>query len=392
MKTSCKPTVLNKCECEIISIRRVFSAALLLGVLLVFSGLFDGPVFAHKMQVEPVVVTLRPQTTFITVEMSGNGEDVIQAVQVRDAEREGNDGLAAEVEARLETYVNNKLTLEQGGQKLRGTITKLNYWRPDSMDYTKSRFDMLFRYERDPQLADKPFRVKNDLFDYLPNAEAILSVRGIQQRIGTGKTIDFDPSAVSANLARNIREFAVMGMEHIFSGPDHMLFILALLLTAPTFKVLVKTLTGFTIAHSITLILSALSVMVLPSRLVDIVVALSIIYVGAENIYLRDANRYRFFVAAGFGLVHGFGFSYTLREIGLPEQGLAWCLLSFNLGVEIAQVMVCALAFPLLMHLKKRTEHQAQYGGANWPKVVTVMSWGVIAAGAYWMVQRVTGT
>jgi hydrogenase/urease accessory protein HupE len=181
----------------------------------------------------------------------------------------------------------------------------------------------------------------------------------------------------------------VMGVEHIFSGPDHMLFIVALLLLSTSFWPLVKTLTGFTIAHSITLILSALSVVVLDNRLVDIVVALSIIFVGLENIFWKDAARHRFWVAAGFGLIHGFGFSYTLREIGLPEQGLAWSLLSFNLGVEIAQVLLCAIAFPLLLKLRRRLEDDEQYGGMGWPKAMHLASWGVVAMGGYWLIERI---
>jgi hydrogenase/urease accessory protein HupE len=345
--------------------------------------------FAHKLQVEPVVVELRPQKTFIVAMMSGNGEDVIQAVDVRDDERDGNEGLKESVTPRLEAYINEHLVLRQGGQILQGRLEKLEYWRPDSLDYTKSKFEALIRYQRDPSLADKPFQVTSRLFDYLPNAEVILSVSGLQKRIAAGATVDYDPSAVAANLARNIRDFAWMGMEHIFLGPDHMLFILALLVTAPTLGVLVKTLTGFTIAHSITLVLSALSVIVLPNHVVDIIIALSIIYVGLENIFRKDANRNRFLVAGLFGLIHGFGFSYILREIGLPEEGLVWCLLSFNIGVEIAQIIVCAIAFPLLVRFRKHMEHRAQYGGMSWPRVVTAMSWAVVAAGSYWMLQRI---
>ncbi len=342
---------------------------------------------AHKLQVEPVVVVVRPQQTFLTVEMRGNGEDIIQSIQVRDSERMGNS-FAPSVSKRLQTYFNQKLILKQGGQVLHGQLIKLDYSRPDPLDYTTSKFSAILRYPRDPKLAQGKFAVSTGLFDYLPNAQTIFSVGGIQKTLNPGQSIEFDPTAVSTNLWNNIKDFTWMGVEHIFTGPDHMLFILALLLLSTSFWSLVKILTGFTIAHSLTLMLSALSVVVLDAQLVDILVALSIIFVGLENIYWKNAARHRFWVAAGFGLIHGFGFSTTLREIGLPEQGLAWCLLSFNLGVEIAQIILCAIAFPILVRYRHKFEREEQYGGMGWPKAMHFASWGVVAMGGYWLAQR----
>jgi len=347
------------------------------------------PMLAHTTQVEPIIVGIRPQKTFLTVEMRGNGEDIIQAVKVLDAERRGNDFTSA-VSQRLQKYFDDKLLLEQGGQKLSGKIVRLDYWRPDDFDYKKSKFEAVLRYERAPALATGAFKVSSSLFDYLPNAQTILSVGGVQKVLQTGKATDFEPSAVTANLWGNIRDFAWMGIEHIFTGPDHMLFIVALLLISTSFRSLVKTLTGFTIAHSITLILSALSVIVLDTRLVDILIALSIIYVGLENIYSKSADLRRFWLAAAFGLIHGFGFSYSLREIGLPEEGLAWCLLSFNLGVEIAQVLICAVTFPILLRVKSKFERQSEYGGMDWPQAMHIASWCIVAAGSYWMIERLS--
>lgn len=353
----------------------------------VFLGLSAGPGRAHTLQVEPVVVEVRPQETFLTVEIGGNGEDIIQAVKVRDSERVGNDFVPA-VEQRLRDYVDKKLILKQGGQTLRGEIVNLEYWRPDDFDYTKSKFSMILRYNRDVKVAAKPFLVTTHLFDYLPNSQTILSIGGVQKTLNPGQSVEFDPSAVTTNLFNNIKDFTLMGIEHIFTGPDHMLFIVVLLLVSTSFVSLAKTLTGFTIAHSITLIISALSIVVLPNRLVDILIALSIIYVGLENIFWKNSQRHRFWIAAVFGLIHGFGFSYTLREIGLPEQGLVWCLLSFNIGVEIAQLIICAVTFPLLLKLRKKFEHEAQYGGRTWPQAMHAMSWCVVAAGSYWLLQR----
>ncbi len=352
---------------------------------------FLRPAFAHKLQVEPVVVVVHPQDAFLSVEMKGNGEDIVQAVQVRDSERVGNDDFAPAVSKRLETYFNTHLLFQQGGKPLKGQLLKLEYWRPDSLDYTKSNFSAIMRFPRDPKFAKAPFKVKTQLFDYLPNSQTIVSVGGFQKTLYPGESFEVDPSAVTANLANNIKDFTIMGVEHIFTGPDHMLFILALLLVSTSFWSLAKTLTGFTISHSITLMLSALSVVVLNAQLVDVLVAFSIIFVGLENIFWKNANRHRFWVAAAFGLVHGFGFSDTLREIGLPQQGVGWCLLSFNLGVEIAQVILCAIAFPIMLKVKKKFEFEHQYGGMGWPKAMHIASWCVVGMGGYWLVQRLSG-
>lgn len=281
--------------------------------------------------------------------------------------------------------------LRQGGQTLTGKIVRLDYERPDTLDYQTSKFSLIMRYERPAELADKPFEITNSLFDYLPNAQTILSLRGLQKQIGPGQTVNYDPTQVAANLWANIRDFAVLGAEHIFLGPDHLLFILALLLTSNSFWTLVKTLTGFTVAHSITLVLSALDVITIPTLATEILIAVSIIWVGVENIFFPKLEKHRFFLAGAFGLVHGFGFSYILREIGLPEEGLAWTLLSFNIGVEIAQVMVCALVWPILIALKKKFDREAQYGGMGWPKAVKIGSWAVIAMGGFWLIERVAG-
>ncbi|HEX8462993.1 MAG TPA: HupE/UreJ family protein [Abditibacterium sp.] len=369
---------------------RRFSLCLLLAI---FALLFGGAraASAHSLQVEPVVVAVRAQTSYLDVHLRGNGEDIIQAVKVRDSERVGLDNteFVPAVHRRLQDYLNTHLQLSQGGQRLRGEITNLEYWRPDRLDYTTSKFDLTLHYPRDPKVAQAPFRVTTRLFDYLPNARTILSVGGVQKGMTPGQTQEFDPQAVTANLLGNVRDFAVWGAEHIFTGPDHILFILALMLVSTSFKSLVKTLSGFTLAHSITLVLTTLGVVSPPAKLVDVVVALSIVYVGLENVFGKGFGH-RFWVASAFGLIHGFAFAGNLREIGLPDEGVGWCLLSFNLGVEIGQVIICALAYPLMARLRFKMQENARLGGSSdWARAARMASWLVVAAGSFWLVQRV---
>ena len=345
---------------------------------------------AHELQVVPVVVVVRPQNEFFTVELKGNGEDIIQTLNVTPAEREFGE-LKPSIAPRFETYLNQHLKLKQGGNVLTAKLLRLDYARPDADDYKTSTFYAVARYPRDVAVADKKFEISTTLFDYLPNAKTFLSISGTQKLISAGNTVEFDPEAVTANLANNIKDFAVLGFEHILTGYDHILFILALLLTATSFWTLAKTLTGFTIAHSITLILSALEVISINAQLVEIIVPASIIFVGLENIYGRNVQKHRFWIASGFGLIHGVGFSGVLREIGLPQEGLAWCLLSFNLGVEIGQVALCAVAFPVMMKFKKKLEHEEQYGGMGWPLLRRRLSWAIVALGGWYLIKSLIG-
>lgn len=177
----------------------------------------------------------------------------------------------------------------------------------------------------------------------------------------------------SGAQATGTRSFFLMGVEHILTGWDHLLFLMCLLLLGGGFWNLIKIVTAFTIAHSITLGAAVLGIVTLLSRLVDSAIALSIANVAGENIFLPDrAASKRWLVAFIFGLVHGFGFSSVLRELGLPKQGLVWSLLGFNLGVETGQAIVVAIEMPLLLWLRKMPWE---------PRAVSAVSGVVLAIG-----------
>jgi hypothetical protein len=142
-------------------------------------------------------------------------------------------------------------------------------------------------------------------------------------------------------------------VEHILGGYDHLLFLLALLLPGGGLLALAKIVTAFTLAHSVTLSLAVLDVVSLPDRLVEAVIALSIAAVAVENLVLQPTVTRRWIVSFAFGLVHGFGFSSAVRELGLPSAGLVQALVGFNVGVELGQMAVVALALPLLMLLRR---------------------------------------
>jgi hydrogenase/urease accessory protein HupE len=179
-----------------------------------------------------------------------------------------------------------------------------------------------------------------------------------------------------------VRKFVPAGIEHILIGPDHLLFLVGLLLLGGTLRQLALVVSAFTVAHSITLSLAALNIVSPPARIIEPAIALSIVYVGADNLMVRDGRDVRAWIAFGFGFIHGFGFANVLREMDLPRLALGWSLFSFNLGVEIGQLLVVVTVSLLLSALRARSEAAGR-------RLVYVGSIGVIVAGAFWFIQRV---
>ncbi len=161
-------------------------------------------------------------------------------------------------------------------------------------------------------------------------------------------------------------------------GYDHIFFLLGLILIGGSFLNLVKIVSSFTVAHSITLILAALQVVAIPSRLVESVIALSIVYIALENFFIKKTDE-RWLITFIFGLMHGFGFAGVLHELGLPTAGLAVSLLSFNLGVEVGQIIIVAVAFPFI-YLITKTKWQKQ--------IVYGLSSVIMVFGLMWFLER----
>jgi hydrogenase/urease accessory protein HupE len=179
-----------------------------------------------------------------------------------------------------------------------------------------------------------------------------------------------------------IKTFVPAGIHHILIGPDHILFLIGLLLLGGGWKALLKIVTAFTIGHSITLSLAALNIVTPPPNIIEPAIALSIVFVGADNLVRGGGRDVRALIALTFGLVHGFGFANVLREFGLPREALGWSLFSFNVGVEIGQLFIVLLVATALALVRRRSETIGM-------RVAFAGSLVVIAAGTYWFVQRV---
>jgi hypothetical protein len=178
---------------------------------------------------------------------------------------------------------------------------------------------------------------------------------------------------------RGAGSFFLLGIEHILTGYDHLLFLLVLILAGGSLLQLLKIVTAFTLAHTVTLGLAAYDVVTLPGPVVEAVIALSIAYVAAENLFPKYAISRRWTISFVFGLVHGFGFSSVLKEIGLPKENLLLSLLNFNLGVEAGQAVMVVLALPLLLYVRRRP----------WARAFTIaVSAVVLAVGVFLFAER----
>jgi len=224
------------------------------------------------------------------------------------------------------------------------------------------------------------------LFPYDAAHQTFLNVYdgdGLTQAILDGGRTRFEYFAGTRQGAvAVVRKFLPAGIHHILIGPDHLLFLVGLLLLGGTIRQLAVVVTAFTVAHSITLSLAALNLVTPPARIIEPAIALSIVYVGADNLLVREGRDVRAWIAFTFGFIHGFGFANVLREMDLPSRALGWSLFSFNVGVEIGQLIVVITVASALTALRSRSEaagRQLAFAG----------SLVVMAAGTFWFIQRV---
>jgi hydrogenase/urease accessory protein HupE len=209
--------------------------------------------------------------------------------------------------------------------------------------------------------------------------EAMLSERENSVEIG----LPASAKPAVSNQSHSFLTFLALGVEHILTGYDHLLFLFALLMVCRDLRSIATVISCFTIAHSITLALAALDIVKLSPRIVEPMIAASIAYVGIENLIRGDAPKWRWLITFSFGLVHGLGFADALKEFGIGsgQFGIVLPLVGFNLGVEIGQLAVAAIILPILWRLRRHPIFVRQW--------VPGCSVFVALAGSYWMIERI---
>lgn len=278
----------------------------------------------------------------------------------------------------LASYLTDRITVSIDGVACEGRLTGAGVETRQDKTYARSTL----RYDC-PGSPEGDYVVRYDIFS---TEDAIVDNHtniADYQLGGAGGTFVFDQAhrefeTGHTGLTAAVSRFVAIGVEHILSGADHVLFLAVLLIGASGFASVLKIATSFTVAHSVTLALGVLGLVSVPGKIVEPLIALSIAYVAAENI-IGGESRHRLAVVFGFGLLHGLGFASSLSFTEGLSSRLIGSLVSFNAGIEIGQLAIIGLLFPVLLFVRRR----AWSGFAH-----TVATAGAAVVSLVWFVQR----
>jgi len=341
------------------------------------------PAQAHSSSITYVEVAVEARTVAMTLQISNR--DLYEAIGV-DKDRAVTRNEVERARASLLDYVAGRVHVDNGGARCAPDARALSFADKSDGFFAVTRVDYVCKR------TAAAVSVEYDLFfDLDPRHQGLARVElpGQPERqhvfSASARTLHLDRPIT---LVDNLRDYCLLGMEHIFTGYDHLAFLFGLLLVATArglrggTRYILGVVTAFTVAHSVTLIAAGLGWVRLPSRFVESAIALSIAYVAVENLAVREP-KHRWLLTFFFGLVHGFGFASVLAEIGLPPSGVIPSLVSFNVGVELGQLtVVCAVA-PFLLWLVPR------YGQSA--RVRTIGSVVLLVLSSYWFFERVLG-
>ena len=311
-----------------------------------------------------------------SLELRVGPSEIVADLSMAAADAAAIVGSDADV-ARLGSFALQAIDLQIDGRQLEGLVDDIA-WREGNAIRVR------LRYVRTP---GSRLAVRSVVASRLARGHRqLLSIRKDDDSLLAQGMLDANTDGVgdlglASSRADTTLQFFVLGVHHIVGGYDHLLFLGALLLVARGVRDVVTTLTAFTVAHSLTLGLAVTGVVNVPARIVEPLIAASIVYVGLENL-LRQQPPPRWKLTFGFGLIHGFGFAGALRELGIGSSGLAVALPlgSFNLGVEAGQIAVALVTLPLLWALRAQPALSIRLTSAG-----SVL---VVFAGGYWLIER----
>jgi hydrogenase/urease accessory protein HupE len=332
-------------------------------------------------------LTIRQRTNGLEATLTLAVRDAAQLVELdKDHDRIVTQGEFAQTRSQLETAVARQIVIAADGkvakaQSVRSQLDENNNVEV-RLDFGATIFSSLEIQSK--LITSLPLGHRQYL--QIQNAtgetvfERLLSAAADR---ATAEMPDAHSSIAALEAVRSFTNFLSLGVKHILTGYDHLLFLFGLLLVARGFFSSLGIITSFTIAHSITLAVATLHLVQIPSRIVEPLIAASIVFVGIENVLRGDIPKARRMVPFGFGLIHGFGFASALREAGIGSGtgGIVLPLFSFNLGVELGQIMVAALALPIIWKLRENPMFIARWAPA--------CSAAVVLLGSFWFIQRV---
>lgn len=339
----------------------------------VFLILHAPPLFAHPLKVGYADISVREREIDIRLSVNLFELDLLLSLDRNlnaQVEAEELQARAREISA----YLQGKIRVTVGGEALPMEVGLLKVGR--SAD-GKPTLEAKLRFHSSRSLDRFTIQCE-PLTDLGPDHKTLASI----SREGRVEQFVFQQGVVYEGGPRSFWAYAVqflgLGVHHIFIGYDHIAFLLGLLLMGGKLLNIVKIVTSFTLAHSLTLSLAALSVVSLPERLIESGIALSVAYVALENLFFKTFDR-RWLVSFFFGLIHGFGFANVLKEMHLSKAALISSLFFFNVGVEVGQIVIVLLFVPLLWMLG-RTRAYAM--------TIKMASVAIFSVGAFWFFQR----
>ncbi len=335
--------------------------------------------FAHPVPFSYVDLRVEPGGLEIGVVV--HVFDLAHDLNLQPAETLLSDGALKEHAASVTALVEKRLNVS-----VDGTPVSSFAWLPPEViaDRQSVRLRAAYRLPRPPGRLD----VTVLMFPYDPQHKTFLNVyenRSVtaQAILDANRTTFSYFAGTSQGVWAVLRKFVPAGLHHILIGPDHILFLVGLLLLGGSMRQLLLVATAFTIAHSITLSLAALRMVIPPPNAIEPAIALSVVYIGADNLLVSGGGRdTRAWVAFGFGLIHGFGFANVLRDMDLPSRALGWTLFGFNVGVEIGQLLIVAIVASAFAWIRARSETAGR-------RLAVAGSVVVLLAGVFWFVQRV---
>jgi hydrogenase/urease accessory protein HupE len=346
------------------------------GLLAALLLLLARPVLAHPAPFSYIDLRLQPAAIEGTV--VAHIFDLGHDLNIDPAERLLDPVVAAQQSAAIARLLTGRLSVAANGVGLTPV------WSAAEVIPDRQSLRLTVRYA----LSGPPgtMTITTLMFPYDPQHQTFLNVYDgsalTQQILDAGRTkFEYFPGTRQGSFAV-VQRFLPAGIRHIVAGPDHLLFLVGLLLLGGTVRQLAFIVTMFTVANGLTLSLAALNIVSPPARIIDPAIALSIVYVGADNLLIRDGRDVRAWIAFAFGFIHGFGYASVLRDLDLPRRALEWSLLAFNVGLEAGQLLVVAVVATAFAALRSRSEaagRQLAFAGS-----IVVM-----ATGAVWFIQRV---
>ena len=338
---------------------------------------------AHQVKLSTARVTLGgDRTVSVEVALKGSDADRLAGTNVFDAQRDSVDPtLVAASAAPILAYVNAHVAVT--GLDGKACVAGAAVLVPDG-DGVIYRNAFSCRNVR----GDIVYR-STVLTAIDPSARQIVLIgegANVPQALLDARNTTVTLSTPAPLLLSTMQRYLVAGIEHIFLGYDHIAFLVGVVLWARRLVPVIKIVTAFTIAHSITLSLAALNIIVLPGVVVEPAIAASIVFVAMENFFSRDIDS-RWGVTFAFGLIHGFGFASALREFGLPANAVVPALAAFNIGVEVGQVAIVSIVVPALIVLDRlmATDGAKPVRAAS---LVYALSLLISLLGSYWLLTR----